>query len=173
MAKDINDYIAEKEKRLVRARNENETARNKQEKRGKKTARDRIKLLLDRDSFVETDALVSHRTDYPGSDNYVPAEAVITGYGMIESRLVFIFSQDFSTMGGSLSEMHGRKISKIMDMAAKSGAPVIGMSDSGGARIQEGVDALSGYGQIFYRNAIYSGVIPQISLVLGPSAGGA
>ncbi len=173
MAKDINDYIAEKEKRLVRARNENETARNKQEKRGKKTARDRIKLLLDRDSFVETDALVSHRTDYPGSDNYVPAEAVITGYGTIESRLVFIFSQDFSTMGGSLSEMHGRKISKIMDMAAKSGAPVIGMSDSGGARIQEGVDALSGYGQIFYRNAIYSGVVPQISLVLGPSAGGA
>jgi methylmalonyl-CoA decarboxylase subunit alpha len=173
MAKDINEYIAERERRLKRAQNEDEKARYKQEKRGKKTARDRIKLLLDKGSFAETDVLASHRTDYPESENYVPAEAVVTGYGTINGRLIFIFSQDFSTMGGSLSEMHGRKIAKIMDMAAKAGAPVIGINDSGGARIQEGVDALSGYGKVFYRNTIFSGVIPQISLVLGPSAGGA
>ncbi|HOO96526.1 MAG TPA: acyl-CoA carboxylase subunit beta [Caldisericia bacterium] len=173
MAKDINDLIAEKNRRLESARNDTPEAKAKQEKRGKKTARDRITMLLDTDSFAETDVLVSHRKDYPESENYVPAEAVVTGYGTIEGRLVFIFSQDFASMGGSLSEMHGRKIAKIMDMAARAGAPVIGINDSGGARIQEGVDALSGYGQVFYRNTIYSGVIPQISLVLGPSAGGA
>ncbi len=171
--KNIDDLIADYEDRLELAKNDTVEAQAKQAKRGKLAARERIRQLLDPQSFVETDALIADRLvdHYPGE--YVPGEGVVTGYGSINGRLVFVFSQDFSVMGGSLSEMHGGKIAKIMDMAAKSGAPVIGINDSGGARIQDGVDALSGYGKIFYRNSIYSGVIPQISLILGPSAGGA
>ncbi len=171
--KDINELIDENSKKIERARNEGKEARESQEKRGKKTPRERISLLLDEGSFVEIDTLVSHRRDYPHSEKYVPGEGVITGYGTVNGRLVFVFSQDFSVMGGSLSLTHGEKIAKVMDMAAKTGAPLIGFNDSGGARVQEGVDSLSGYGKVFYRNSLYSGLIPQISLVFGPSAGGA
>ena len=171
--KDINELIAENARRIQKAKNETPEAKATQTSKGKLTARERISILLDDLSFVEIDALASHRKDYPESEKFVPAEAVVTGYGTIHGRPVFVFSQDFATIGGSLSKMHGKKIAKIIDMAAKAGAPVIGINDSGGARIQEGVDALSGYGLVFYRNSIYSGVIPQISLVLGPSAGGA
>lgn len=171
--KNIDDLISDFEDRLALAKNDTQEAQDKQAKKGKLTARDRIRCLLDANSFVETDALIADRLVDHDPDSYVPGEGVVTGYGSIDGRLVFVFSQDFTVVGGSLSEMHGEKIAKVMDMAAKSGAPVIGINDSGGARVQDGVDALSGYGKIFYRNSIYSGVVPQISLILGPSAGGA
>lgn len=146
----------------------------KQHESGKLTARERIEKLLDKGSFVEIDAFVEHRCiDFDMADTKAPGEGVVTGYGTIDGRLVFVFAQDFTVIGGSLGEMHAAKIVKIMDMALKMGAPVIGLNDSGGARIQEGVDALKGYGEIFYRNTIASGVIPQISVILGPCAGGA
>ncbi|MGI6096539.1 MAG: acyl-CoA carboxylase subunit beta [Dethiobacteria bacterium] len=146
----------------------------KQHERGKLTARERIDLLFDEGSFNELDAFVTHRcTDFKMDKVEAPGEGVVTGYGTINGRLAFVFSQDFTVLGGSLGEMHAKKICKVMDLALKNGAPLIGINDSGGARIQEGVDALSGYGQIFYRNTISSGVIPQISIILGPSAGGA
>lgn len=146
----------------------------KQHESGKLTARERIEKLLDKDSFVEIDAFVEHRSIQFGMQNTkVPAEGVVTGYGTIYGRLVFVFAQDFTTMGGSLGEMHAAKICKVMDMAQKTGAPFIGLNDSGGARIQEGVDALKGFGEIFYRNTMSSGVIPQLSVILGPCAGGA
>ena len=146
----------------------------KQHESGKLTARERIEKLLDKDSFVEIDAFVEHRSIQFGMQNTkVPAEGVVTGYGTIDGRLVFVFAQDFTTMGGSLGEMHAAKICKVMDMAQKTGAPFIGLNDSGGARIQEGVDALKGFGEIFYRNTMSSGVIPQLSVILGPCAGGA
>ncbi|RKD33873.1 acyl-CoA carboxylase subunit beta [Thermohalobacter berrensis] len=146
----------------------------KQHKRGKYTARERIDMLLDEGSFVEIDAFVKHRCTNFGLDKKeIPGEGVVTGYGTIDGRLVYVFAQDFTVMGGSLGEMHAAKIGKIMDMALKTGAPVIGLNDSGGARIQEGVDALAGYGRIFYKNSIGSGVIPQISVIMGPCAGGA
>ena len=145
-----------------------------QHKKGKLTARERIALLLDKDSFVELDLLVEHRCTNFGMDKVeAPGEGVVTGYGTIDGRLVYLFTQDFTVIGGSLGEMHAKKICKVMDMAMTMGAPCIGLNDSGGARIQEGVDSLSGYGQIFYRNTIASGVIPQISVVVGPAAGGA
>ncbi|NOZ61492.1 MAG: acyl-CoA carboxylase subunit beta [Calditrichaeota bacterium] len=145
-----------------------------QHKKGKLTARERIELLLDRDSFVEMDMFVKHRcTDFGLDKEKYPGDGVITGYGRIEGRLVFIFSQDFTVFGGSLSESYAKKICKIMDLAMKVGAPVIGINDSGGARIQEGVDSLGGYAEIFLRNTLASGVIPQISIVAGPCAGGA
>ena len=145
-----------------------------QHKKGKLTARERIDLLLDKDSFVELDMLVEHRCSNFGMDKVeAPGEGVVTGYGTINERLIYIFAQDFTVIGGSLGEMHAKKICKVLDMAMKMGAPCIGINDSGGARIQEGVDSLSGYGQIFYRNTIASGVIPQISVVVGPAAGGA
>lgn len=145
-----------------------------QHKKGKLTARERIALLLDKDSFVELDLLVEHRCTNFGMDKVeAPGEGVVTGYGTIDGRLVYVFAQDFTVIGGSLGEMHAKKICKVMDMAMTMGAPCIGVNDSGGARIQEGVDSLSGYGQIFYRNTIASGVIPQISVVVGPAAGGA
>jgi len=145
-----------------------------QHDKGKLTARERINLLLDRDSFVELDIFVEHRCSYFGMDKIeAPGEGVVTGYGTIDGCLVYIFSQDFTVIGGSLGEMHSKKICKVMDMAMTMGAPCIGINDSGGARIQEGVDSLSGYGQIFYRNTIASGVIPQISIIVGPAAGGA
>ncbi|WPC43211.1 acyl-CoA carboxylase subunit beta [Clostridium sp. JS66] len=147
---------------------------SKQHALGKFTARERIELLLDESSFTEIDAFVKHRcTDFGMGAKEAPGEGVVTGYGTVNGRIVYVFAQDFTVMGGSLGEMHAKKISNVLDLAMKVGAPVVGMNDSGGARIQEGVDALSGYGEIFYRNAIASGVIPQISVIMGPCAGGA
>lgn len=145
-----------------------------QHKKGKLTARERIHLLLDEGSFEELGKLVTHRSRDFGleSESYL-GDGVVTGYGTIAGRLVYVFSQDFTVFGGSLSEAHAEKIVKIMDLAMKNGAPVIGLNDSGGARIQEGVVSLGGYADIFYRNTLASGVIPQISAVLGPCAGGA
>ncbi len=143
-------------------------------KRGRLTARERLDLLLDKGSFRELDAFVTHRTHDFGLDRqkYL-ADSVITGWGTIEGRLVYVFSQDFTVFGGSLGEVHAEKVCKVMDMAMKSGAPVIGLNDSGGARIQEGVVSLGGYADIFLRNTLASGVIPQISVIMGPCAGGA
>jgi propionyl-CoA carboxylase beta subunit len=141
---------------------------------GKLTARERVDLLLDPGSFVEVDRFVTHRCDEFGLDKQkIPGDGVVTGYGRIDGRLVFVFAQDFTVFGGSLGEVFARKICKIMDHAAKVGAPVIGLNDSGGARIQEGVMSLAGYADIFLRNVLSSGVIPQISGVMGPCAGGA
>jgi acetyl-CoA carboxylase carboxyltransferase component len=146
----------------------------KQHDKGKLSARERLDLLLDPQSFVEFDAFVKHRCDNFGMDKVeIPADGVVTGYGTIEGRPVFVFSQDFTVTGGSLGEAHALKIVKMQDMALKMGVPVIGINDSGGARIQEGVDSLRGYGMIFFRNTRASGVIPQISVILGPCAGGA
>jgi len=145
-----------------------------QHKRGKLTARERIDLLLDAGSFQELDSFVMHRsTDFGLADKRYLGDAVVTGYGKVDGRLVFVYSQDFTVLGGSLSEVVAEKICKVMDLAMNSGAPVIGLIDSGGARIQEGVNSLAGYGEIFLRNTRASGVIPQISVILGPAAGGA
>ncbi len=146
----------------------------KQHLGGKLFARERLELLLDPGSFEEIDLFVSHRSTYFGMDKReLPADGVVTGLGTVEGRLVCVYSQDFTVMGGSLGEMHARKICKLMDIAQKVGAPLIGINDSGGARIQEGIDSLSGYGEIFYRNTQASGVIPQIAIIAGPCAGGA
>ncbi|ARJ37484.1 acyl-CoA carboxylase subunit beta [Sporosarcina sp. P21c] len=146
----------------------------KQHEKGKLTARERIEILLDEGTFVELNPFVVHRTRDFGMDKLEgPGDGVVTGYGKIHGRPVYLFSQDFTVFGGALGEMHAMKIANVMDLAAKNGAPFIGLNDSGGARIQEGVLSLDGYGEIFYRNAIYSGVIPQISVILGPCAGGA
>ena len=145
-----------------------------QHKRGKLTARERIEFLFDPGSFEELDPFVVHRcTDFGLEEQTFLGDAVVTGYGKINGRDAFVFSQDFTVFGGSLSKVASEKICKVMDLAAKNGAPVIGLLDSGGARIQEGVDSLVGYGDIFMRNTIYSGVVPQISAVMGPAAGGA
>ncbi len=145
-----------------------------QHAKGKLTARERLDLLLDPGSFVEIDQFVTHRSTAFGLDNErYYGDGVVTGYGRIDGRLVFVFSQDFTVFGGSLSETHGEKICKVMDLALKNGAPIIGLNDSGGARIQEGVVSLGAYAEIFLRNVLASGVIPQISAVLGPCAGGA
>ncbi len=150
-------------------------ARNaKQHKKGKLTARERISLLMDPGSFEEIGALVLHRTkDFGMEDQQYAGDGVITGYGTVNERLVYVFAQDFTVFGGALSETHAEKICKIMDLAMKGGAPMIGLNDSGGARIQEGVRSLGGYADIFYRNVLSSGVIPQISAIMGPCAGGA
>lgn len=146
----------------------------KQHEKGKFTARERLNLLFDPGSFVEIGAFVRHRcTDFGMADVEAPGEGVVTGYGTVDSRLVYAYAQDFTVIGGSLGYMHAEKIVMVMDMALKMGAPLIGINDSGGARIQEGVDALSGYGKIFFKNTIASGVIPQISVIMGPCAGGA
>jgi propionyl-CoA carboxylase beta chain len=151
-----------------------EQAIAKQHDRGKLTARERIEHLLDKDSFVETDMLVRHRSHGFGIENKRPlSDAVVTGWGTIDGRKVFVFAQDFTVFGGSLGEVMGEKICKIMDLALETGAPVIGLNDSGGARIQEGAASLAGYGYIFDRNVRSSGVIPQISAIMGPCAGGA
>jgi propionyl-CoA carboxylase beta chain len=145
-----------------------------QHAKGKLTARERIDVLLDLGSFEEYDMYVTHRcTDFGMENEKVPGDGVVTGWGTINGRLVYVFSQDFTVLGGSLSETHAQKICKIMDMAVKNGAPVIGINDSGGARIQEGVASLAGYAEVFRRNAESSGVIPQISVIMGPCAGGA
>jgi len=146
----------------------------KQHKSGKLTARERIDLFFDSGSFRELDIFVRHRcTEFDMPGNIISGEGVITGYGTVKGRTVFAFSQDFTSTGGTLGEMHARKICKVQDLALKAGSPIVGFNDSGGARIQEGVDALSGYGQIFFRNSCASGVIPQISAIMGPTAGGA
>ena len=145
-----------------------------QHKKGKLTAHERVELLLDKGSFVELDRFVTHRsTDFGMADQRFLGDGVVTGYGTIDRRLVYVYSQDFTVFGGSLSETHAEKICKIMDLAMKNGAPVIGMNDSGGARIQEGVVSLGGYADIFLKNTLASGVIPQISIIMGPCAGGA
>ena len=145
-----------------------------QHRKGKLTARERIELLLDPESFEEWDMFVEHRcTDFGMAAQTIPGDGVVTGYGTVNGRVVFLFSQDFTVLGGSLSEAHAGKICKIIDHAMKVGAPIIGLNDSGGARIQEGVSSLGGYADVFQRNALASGVVPQISLVMGPCAGGA
>ena len=145
-----------------------------QHAKNKKTARERIEILFDEKSFVEIDAFVETRsTEFDMQNKKIPGDGVVTGYGTIDGRLVFLSSQDFTVIGGSLGEMHANKITKVMDMALKTGVPFISINDSGGARIEEGIDALSGFGDIFFRNTRASGVIPQISVILGPCAGGA
>jgi len=145
-----------------------------QHARGKLSARERLDLLLDEDSFVELDRFVTHRsTDFGLDEHKILGDGVVTGYGTIEGRLVYVFSQDFTVFGGSLSEAHAEKIVKLQELALKNGAPLIGLNDSGGARIQEGVVSLGGYADIFLRNTLASGVVPQISVILGPCAGGA
>jgi propionyl-CoA carboxylase beta chain len=162
------------EKRKAAALGGGQQRIDKQHARGKLTARERIELLLDEGSFEEWDTFVEHRcSDFGMADKKVPGDGVVTGYGTINGRVVFVFSQDFTVFGGSLSEAHAEKICKIMDQAMKVGAPVIGLNDSGGARIQEGVASLGGYAEVFQRNVLASGVVPQISVIMGPCAGGA
>jgi methylmalonyl-CoA decarboxylase alpha subunit len=147
---------------------------DKQHESGKLTARERMLLLFDENTFVELDAFMKHRCTNFGMEKVdAPAEGVVTGYGYVDGRLVYAYAQDFTVVGGSLGEMHAAKICKVMDNAIKVGAPVVGLNDSGGARIQEAVDALSGYGKIFFKNTLASGVIPQITAIMGPCAGGA
>ena len=151
-----------------------EKAIERQHGAGKLTARERLNILLDEGSFVEIDRFVTHRcTDFGMEDNKIPGDGVVTGYGTIDKRLVYVFAQDFTVLGGSLGRAHATKICKVLEHAMKMGAPVIGLNDSGGARIQEGVESLAGYSDIFLRNSLASGVIPQIAAIMGPSAGGA
>ncbi|MDO9450099.1 MAG: carboxyl transferase domain-containing protein, partial [Rugosibacter sp.] len=145
-----------------------------QHAKGKLTARERIELLLDEGTFEEWDMFKEHRcVDFGMAESHVPGDGVVIGYGTINGRMVFVFSQDFTVFGGALSEAHAEKICKVMDKAIQVGAPIIGINDSGGARIQEGVAALGGYAEVFQRNVMASGVIPQISMIMGPCAGGA
>ena len=171
----MQDIIAELEERRKRARlGGGERRIEAQHGKGKLTARERISVFLDEGSFEEWDMFVEHRcTDFNMQDTSTPGDGVVTGYGTVNGRPVFVFSQDFTVFGGSLSESHANKICKIMDQAMKVGAPVIGLNDSGGARIQEGVDSLAGYAEVFQRNVLASGVVPQISMIMGPCAGGA
>lgn len=146
---------------------------DKQHAMGRLTARERIDLLLDADSFEEFDMFKIHRCrDFGMENTVIPGDGVVTGHGTIHGRIVYVFAQDFTVLGGSLSETFAEKICKIMDLAMKNGAPVIGLNDSGGARIQEGIESLAGYTEIFLRNVMASGVIPQISAIFGPCAGG-
>jgi propionyl-CoA carboxylase beta chain len=167
--------MRELEERLTRARIGGGSKRiERQHAAGKLTARERLELLLDAESFVEVDALVTHRCqDFDMEKQRVPGDGVVCGYGNIDNRLVYVFAQDFTVFGGSMSETNARKICKIMDLAVDNGAPIIGLNDSGGARIQEGVASLGGYADIFLRNTLASGVVPQISAIMGPCAGGA
>ncbi len=167
--------LADLERRRAEAITEAEvTAQAKQHKRGKKTARERIEALLDEGSFVELDALAKHRSrNFGMGAKRIAGDGVVTGYGTVDGRQVCVFSQDFTVFGGSLGEVHGQKIAKVQDLALRTGVPIIGISDGGGARIQEGVAALTQFAEMFRRNVAASGVIPQISLILGPSAGGA
>ncbi len=171
----MQDIIRQLEEKRWRARLGGGKKRiDAQHAKGKLTARERIELLLDPDSFEEWDMFVEHRsTDFGMDKNSIPSDGVVTGFGTVNGRLIFVYSQDFTVFGGSLSEAHAEKICKIMDQAMKVGAPVIGINDSGGARIQEGVASLAGYAEVFQRNVLASGVIPQISIIMGPCAGGA
>ena len=172
MSFDKREYLLKKKEKIALGGGQKRI--NKQHSQGKMTARERLEYLFDSGTFIELDAFVKNRCTRFGMDKLdFEGESVITGYGMVDGRLAYAFSQDFTITGGALGEMHARKVVKAMDSAVKVGAPIIGLNDSGGARIQEAVDALSGYGDIFYRNSIYSGVIPQISAVMGPCAGGA
>ena len=163
-----------KEKRLLALAGGGEKAIAKQKEKGKGTARERVAQFLDPGSFVEVDEFVTHRSTNFGLEKTKPlGDGVVTGWGTVNGRKVFVFSQDFTVLGGSLGEKHADKICKVMDMAMSMGCPVIGINDSGGARIQEAVDSLNGYGKIFFRNTISSGVIPQMSVIMGPTAGGA
>ena len=169
---EIIDQLEKKREAARRGGGEKRVAQ--QHARGKLSARERVELLLDPGSFEECDLFVEHRCSDFGMDGQtIPGDGVVTGQGTIDGRLVFVFSQDFTVFGGSLSEAHGEKIAKIMDRALQVGAPVIGLNDSGGARIQEGVASLAGYAEVFVRNVLGSGVIPQISMIMGPCAGGA
>ena len=164
--------LKEREEKILQMGGEKAVA--KQLEKGKLDARKRLDLLFDPGTFREIDMFVQHRcVNFEMQKVDIPADGVITGHGLVNGRPVFAYSQDFTSRAGSLGEMHAKKICKVMDMALKAGVPMVGINDSGGARIQEGVDALSGYGQIFYRNSIASGVIPQISAIMGPTAGGA
>jgi propionyl-CoA carboxylase beta chain len=171
----MHDILVQLEKKRAAARLGGGQKRiDAQHAKGKLTARERLEVLLDEGTFEEWDMFVEHRcADFDMQDTKIPGDGVVTGYGMINGRLVFVFSQDFTVFGGALSEAHAEKICKIMDQAMKVGAPVIGLNDSGGARIQEGVASLGGYADVFQRNVMASGVIPQISMIMGPSAGGA
>jgi len=164
--------LYERKEKILKMGGEEKIA--KQHEKGKLTARERIEKLLDPGSFVEIGMFVKHRGTEFGLDKMgLPADGVVTGYGTIDGRLVFVYAQDFTVMGGSLGEMHAMKIKRIMELALEAGTPIIGLNDSGGARIQEGVDALKGYGEIFKMNTILSGVVPQITAIMGPCAGGA
>ena len=171
----MQDILAELERRRDQARAGGGTRRiEAQHSKGKLTARERIEVLLDPDTFEEFDMFVAHRaTEFGMAEQKYPGDGVVTGWGTINGRMVYVFSQDFTVLGGSLSETHAEKICKVMDMAIKNGAPVIGLNDSGGARIQEGVASLAGYAEVFQRNIMGSGVVPQISVIMGPCAGGA
>ena len=170
----MNELSAEMEERRKKIERGGGDGRvRKQHAAGKLTARERIKELLDPDTFVEMSVFTEHMGGGLMEGIDAPGEGVVTGYGYINGRKVFVFSQDFTVLGGSLGKMNAQKITKVMDLAAKTGAPIVGLNDSAGARIQEGVDSLSGYGEVFYRNAVYSGVMPQISAIMGPCAGGA
>ena len=171
----MKDVLSELETRREEARMGGGQRRiDAQHARGKLTARERIDLLLDEGSFEEFDMFVAHRCTDFGMEKQRPAgDGVVTGWGTVNGRQVYVFSQDFTVFGGSLSETHAQKICKIMDMAMQNGAPVIGINDSGGARIQEGVASLAGYAEVFQRNIMASGVVPQISVIMGPCAGGA
>lgn len=172
MSLDKREFLLEKKKKIALGGGEDRI--EKQHAKGKMTARERLFHLFDEGTFIETDAFVKNRCTRFGMDKLdAEGESVVTGYGQIDGRVVYAYSQDFTITGGALGEMHARKIVKAMDGAAKVGAPIVGLNDSGGARIQEAVDALNGFGDIFYRNSIYSGVIPQISAIMGPCAGGA
>ena len=171
----MKDILTQLEDRRAEARQGGGARRTEaQHAKGKLTARERLDLLLDEGSFEEFDTFVAHRaTDFGMDEQKYPGDGVVTGWGTINGRQVYVFSQDFTVLGGSLSETHAQKICKIMDMAMQNGAPVIGLNDSGGARIQEGVASLAGYAEVFQRNVLASGVIPQISVIMGPCAGGA
>lgn len=172
MSVDKQDLLREKKQKLALGGGQKRI--EKQHAQGKMTARERLQQLFDKGTFIEIDAFVKNRCNRFGMDKMeFEGESVISGYGQIDGRLVYAYSQDFTITGGSLGEMHAKKIVKVMESAAKVGAPVVGLNDSGGARIQEAVDALNGYGELFFRNSIYSGVIPQISVIMGPCAGGA
>ena len=171
----MTNVLAELAERRAQARLGGGQARiDKQHAKGKLTARERLDVLLDDGSFEEYDMYKTHRcTDFGMQENQPPGDGVITGWGTINGRQVYVFSQDFTVFGGSLSETHAEKICKVMDLAVQNGVPLIGLNDSGGARIQEGVASLGGYAEVFWRNVQASGVIPQISVVMGPCAGGA
>jgi propionyl-CoA carboxylase beta chain len=163
---DINDQL--KQRREQAQKGGGDARIEAQHKRGKLTARERIELLMDKGSFEEFDAFVQHRaTDFGMEKTKIPGDGVVTGWGTVNGRQVFVFAKDFTVFGGSLSETHAQKIMKIQDMALKTRAPIVGLFDAGGARIQEGVAALGGYGEVFKRNVIASGVIPQISVIMG------
>src|SRR6201986_3452310 len=170
----MKDVLEELEKRRAQAKLGGGQARiDAQHARGKLTARERIELLLDTGSFEEFDMFVEHRgTEFGTEKNRTPGDGVVTGWGTINGRMAYVYAKDFTVLGGSTSEAHAAKICKIMDMAMQNGAPVIGLFDSGGARIQEGVAALAGFGEVFKRNVLASGVVPQISAIMGPCAGG-